>query len=39
MKIDKIAILRESETGGGVSSFLKYLLKSKSYLIRLGRDN
>ncbi|MDA9623959.1 glycosyltransferase [Pelagibacteraceae bacterium] len=31
MKINKIAILWESETGGGVSSFLKYLLQSKSF--------
>jgi glycosyltransferase involved in cell wall biosynthesis len=31
MKINKIAILWESETGGGVSSYLKYLLQSKAF--------
>jgi len=31
MKINKIAILWESETGGGVSSLLKYLLQSKAF--------
>ena len=39
MKINKIAILWESEKGGGVSSYLKYLCSNKkTYLIRLGRD-
>ncbi len=31
IKINKIAILWESETGGGVSSYLKYLLQSKAF--------
>ena len=31
-KINKIAIIWESETGGGVNSFLRYLLQSKAFL-------
>jgi len=31
-KINKIAIVWESETGGGVNSFLRYLLQSKAFL-------
>jgi len=32
LKVKKIAIVWESETVGGVSSFLKYLLQSKAFL-------
>ena len=32
MKVKKIAIVWESETGGGVNSHLRYLLQSKSFL-------
>ena len=31
-KIKKIAIVWESETGGGVNSYLKYLLQSRAFL-------
>ena len=31
LKINKIAIVWESETGGGVNSYLKYLLQSRSF--------
>ena len=30
-KINNIAIVWESETGGGVNSYLKYLLQSKAF--------
>ena len=32
LKVKKIAIVWESETGGGVNSYLRYLLQSKSFL-------
>jgi len=32
LKINKIAIVWESETGGGVNSYLRYLLQSKAFL-------
>jgi len=32
LQIKKIAIVWESETGGGVNSFLRYLLQSKAFL-------
>ena len=31
-QIKNIAIVWESETGGGVNSFLRYLLQSKAFL-------
>ena len=32
LKIKKIAIVWESETGGGVNSYLRYLLQSKAFI-------
>ena len=32
LQIKKIAIVWESETGGGVNSYLRYLLQSKAFL-------
>ena len=38
LQIKKIAIVWESETGGGVDSYLKYLLQSKAFLDKLLRS-